>query len=104
MASISMGHRFQKCSNSVGKSRSRHRCSERCWFDFIALFNNSFLSLFDFFLEDCHWVTAMHRVGSAGNNANSNRPRNEKRLTYVLNDTADTKHCAGINCLAVPLC
>ncbi|KAK8633793.1 hypothetical protein V6N13_014629 [Hibiscus sabdariffa] len=73
-------------------------------FDFIALFNNSFLSLFDFFLEDCHWVTAMHRVGSAGNNANSNRPRNEKRLTYVLNDTADTKHCAGINCLAVPLC
>ncbi|KAB2005736.1 hypothetical protein ERO13_D11G267100v2 [Gossypium hirsutum] len=43
----------------------------------------------------------MHRVGSAGNNTNSNRPRKEKRLTYVLNDTADTKHCAGINCLAV---
>ncbi|KAE8734690.1 WD repeat-containing protein 48-like protein isoform 2 [Hibiscus syriacus] len=46
-------------------------------------------------------VTAMHRVGSAGNNNNSNRPRKEKRLTYVLNDTPDTKHCAGINCLAV---
>ncbi|KAK6243206.1 hypothetical protein QUC31_009615 [Theobroma cacao] len=43
----------------------------------------------------------MHRVGSAGNNANSNRPRKEKRLTYVLNDTDDKKHCAGINCLAV---
>ncbi|KAK8712622.1 hypothetical protein V6N13_147856 [Hibiscus sabdariffa] len=43
----------------------------------------------------------MHRVGSAGNNTNSNRPRKEKRLTYVLNDTADTKHCAGINCLAL---
>ncbi|KAE8695455.1 WD repeat-containing protein 48-like protein isoform 2 [Hibiscus syriacus] len=46
-------------------------------------------------------VTAMLRVDSAGNNNNSNRPRKEKRLTYVLNDTADTKHCAGINCLAV---
>ncbi|KAK8589383.1 hypothetical protein V6N12_023781 [Hibiscus sabdariffa] len=43
----------------------------------------------------------MHRVGSAGNNTNSNRPRKEKRLTCVLNDTADTKHCAGINCLAL---
>ncbi|KAG8472808.1 hypothetical protein CXB51_034689 [Gossypium anomalum] len=58
----------------------------------------------------------MHRVGSAGNNANSNRPRKEKRLRYVLSDTDDTKalgtdvssfwhvalqHCAGINCLAV---
>ncbi|XP_039010194.1 WD repeat-containing protein 48-like, partial [Hibiscus syriacus] len=43
----------------------------------------------------------MLRVDSAGNNNNSNRPRKEKRLTYVLNDTADTKHCAGINCLAV---
>ncbi|KAL7239343.1 hypothetical protein ACSBR2_005283 [Camellia fascicularis] len=43
----------------------------------------------------------MHRVGSAGNTANSVRPRKEKRLTYVLNDTDDTKHCAGINCLAV---
>ncbi|XP_022742282.1 WD repeat-containing protein 48-like isoform X1 [Durio zibethinus] len=43
----------------------------------------------------------MHRVGSAGNNANSNRPRKEKRLTYVLNDTDDSKHCSGINCLAI---
>ncbi|KAJ4719586.1 WD repeat-containing protein [Melia azedarach] len=43
----------------------------------------------------------MHRVGSAGNNTNSTRPRKEKRLTYVLNDADDTKHCAGINCLAV---
>lgn len=43
----------------------------------------------------------MHRVGSAGNTANSVRPRKEKRLTYVLNDADDTKHCAGINCLAV---
>ncbi|XP_039029165.1 WD repeat-containing protein 48-like isoform X2 [Hibiscus syriacus] len=43
----------------------------------------------------------MHRVGSVGNNTNSNRLRKEKRLTYVLNDSADTKHCAGINCLAL---
>ncbi|XP_059652629.1 uncharacterized protein LOC132299822 [Cornus florida] len=43
----------------------------------------------------------MHRVGSAGNTSNSVRPRKEKRLTYVLNDADDTKHCAGINCLAV---
>ncbi|XP_024021969.1 WD repeat-containing protein 48 isoform X1 [Morus notabilis] len=43
----------------------------------------------------------MHRVGSAGNTANSTRPRKEKRLTYVLNDADDTKHCAGINCLAL---
>ncbi|PQQ11438.1 WD repeat-containing protein 48 [Prunus yedoensis var. nudiflora] len=43
----------------------------------------------------------MHRVGSAGNTANSTRPRKEKRLTYVLSDADDTKHCAGINCLAV---
>ncbi|KAA8544996.1 hypothetical protein F0562_019787 [Nyssa sinensis] len=43
----------------------------------------------------------MHRVGSAGNTSNSVRPRKEKRLTYVLNDTDDTKHCAGINCLAL---
>ncbi|XP_077218897.1 uncharacterized protein LOC143853064 [Tasmannia lanceolata] len=43
----------------------------------------------------------MHRVGSAGNTSNSSRPRKEKRLTYVLNDADDTKHCAGINCLAV---
>lgn len=43
----------------------------------------------------------MHRVGSAGNTSNSTRPRKEKRLTYVLNDADDKKHCAGINCLAV---
>ncbi|XP_019440513.1 PREDICTED: WD repeat-containing protein 48-like isoform X3 [Lupinus angustifolius] len=45
----------------------------------------------------------MHRVASVGNtnNNNSNRPRKEKRLTYVLNDSDDTKHCAGINGLAV---
>ncbi|KAK7277868.1 hypothetical protein RJT34_22887 [Clitoria ternatea] len=44
---------------------------------------------------------AMHRVGSAGNTNSSTRPRKEKRLTYVLNESDDTKHCAGINCLAV---
>ncbi|GMG99630.1 hypothetical protein Nepgr_001470 [Nepenthes gracilis] len=44
---------------------------------------------------------AMHRVGSAGNTSGSTRPRKEKRLTYVLNAADDTKHCAGINCLAV---
>ncbi|XAR52510.1 hypothetical protein NMG60_11020632 [Bertholletia excelsa] len=43
----------------------------------------------------------MHRVGSAGNTSNSVRPRKEKRFTYVLNDADDTKHCAGVNCLAV---
>ncbi|KAL1540909.1 WD repeat-containing protein 48-like isoform X1 [Salvia divinorum] len=43
----------------------------------------------------------MHRVGSSGNASNSVRTRKEKRLTYVLNDADDTKHCAGINCLAV---
>uniref|UniRef100_A0A1D1XI50 WD repeat-containing protein 48 n=1 Tax=Anthurium amnicola TaxID=1678845 RepID=A0A1D1XI50_9ARAE len=43
----------------------------------------------------------MHRVGSSGNTSNSNRPRKEKRFTYVLNDADDTKHRAGINCLAV---
>ncbi|MED6222092.1 hypothetical protein PIB30_061121 [Stylosanthes scabra] len=43
----------------------------------------------------------MHRVGSAGNTNNSSRPRKEKRLTYVLNDSDDTRHCAGINCLAI---
>ncbi|XP_027931443.1 WD repeat-containing protein 48-like [Vigna unguiculata] len=46
-------------------------------------------------------VSAMHRVGSAGNGNSSTRPRKEKRLTYVLNDSDDTKHCAGINCLAL---
>lgn len=34
---------------------------------------------------------AMHRVGSAGNTSGSNRPRKEKRLTYVLNASDDTK-------------
>ncbi|KAK7332912.1 hypothetical protein VNO80_29668 [Phaseolus coccineus] len=48
-----------------------------------------------------HHVSAMHRVGSASNGNNSTRPRKEKRLTYVLNDSDDTKHCAGINCLAL---
>ncbi|KAL7234922.1 hypothetical protein ACSBR1_018400 [Camellia fascicularis] len=43
----------------------------------------------------------MHRVGSAGNTSNSVRPRKEKRLTYVLSDVDDTKHCAGVNCLAL---
>uniref|UniRef100_A0A7N0ZS41 WD repeat-containing protein 48 n=1 Tax=Kalanchoe fedtschenkoi TaxID=63787 RepID=A0A7N0ZS41_KALFE len=43
----------------------------------------------------------MHRVGSAGNTANSVRPRKEKRLTYLLNDADDSKHCAGINCLSL---
>ncbi|KAH1195992.1 Benzyl alcohol O-benzoyltransferase [Glycine max] len=46
-------------------------------------------------------VSAMHRVGSASNGNNSTRPRKEKRLTYVLNDSDDSKHCAGINCLAL---
>ncbi|KAK7269263.1 hypothetical protein RIF29_21984 [Crotalaria pallida] len=46
-------------------------------------------------------VLAMHRVGSTGNTNNSTRGRKEKRLTYVLNDFDDTKHCAGINGLAV---
>lgn len=36
-------------------------------------------------------VTAMHRVASTGNANNSTRPRKEKRLTYVLNDSDDTK-------------
>ncbi|MCD9639338.1 hypothetical protein HAX54_023778 [Datura stramonium] len=43
----------------------------------------------------------MHRVASAGNTSNSVRARKEKRLTYVLNDADDTKHCAGVNCLAL---
>ncbi|KAI3757243.1 hypothetical protein L6452_04777 [Arctium lappa] len=45
--------------------------------------------------------SAMHRVGSAGNTSNSVRARKEKRLTYVLNDADDTKHCAGVNSLAL---
>nr|XP_043633416.1 WD repeat-containing protein 48 [Erigeron canadensis] len=43
----------------------------------------------------------MHRVGIAGSASNSVRPRKEKRFTYLLNDADDTKHCAGVNCLAV---
>ncbi|KAI3516967.1 hypothetical protein L1887_16159 [Cichorium endivia] len=45
--------------------------------------------------------SAMHRVGIAGSASNSVRPRKEKRFTYVLNDADDTKHSAGVNCLAV---
>lgn len=33
----------------------------------------------------------MHRVGIAGSASNSVRSRKEKRFTYVLNDTDDTK-------------
>lgn len=36
-------------------------------------------------------VSAMHRVGSVGNTNNSTRPRKEKRLTYVLNDSDDKR-------------
>lgn len=43
----------------------------------------------------------MHRVGSSSNTSNSTRPRKEKRLTYVINNDDNSKHCAGINCLAV---
>ncbi|XP_076935189.1 uncharacterized protein LOC143601760 [Bidens hawaiensis] len=43
-------------------------------------------------------ISAMHRVGIAGSASNSVRSHKEKRFTYVLNDT---KHCAGVNCLAV---
>lgn len=43
----------------------------------------------------------MHRVGSTGNTSNSSRPRREKRLTYVLNDANDSRHCSGINCLVI---
>ncbi|CAN8269889.1 unnamed protein product [Cochlearia groenlandica] len=43
----------------------------------------------------------MHRVGSGGSNGGSVRPPRVKKLTYVLNDANDTKHCAGINCLDV---
>jgi WD repeat-containing protein 48 len=45
------------------------------------------------------FMVGMHRVGSAGNNANAARPRKEKRLTYVLRDSNDAKHCSGVNCL-----
>lgn len=43
----------------------------------------------------------MHRVASAGGVSGSSRPRKEKKLTYVLNDADDSKHCAGVNCVAV---
>ncbi|KAH9603966.1 hypothetical protein KSS87_023569 [Heliosperma pusillum] len=35
----------------------------------------------------------MHRVGSTGNASGSNRPRKEKRFTYVLNASDDSKVC-----------
>ncbi|CAD5175681.1 unnamed protein product [Musa acuminata subsp. malaccensis] len=43
----------------------------------------------------------MHRVTSSNNTSGSTRHRKEKRLTYVLNDVDDKRHCAGINCLSV---
>lgn len=43
----------------------------------------------------------MHRVGSAGNTSGSNRPRKEKKFTYVLNSSDDKKHSVGVNCLTV---
>ncbi|XP_018493279.1 uncharacterized protein LOC108863375 isoform X2 [Raphanus sativus] len=43
----------------------------------------------------------MHRVASSGSNGGSVRTRKEKKLTYVLNDANDSKHCAGVNCLDV---
>ncbi|CAH8361642.1 unnamed protein product [Eruca vesicaria subsp. sativa] len=43
----------------------------------------------------------MHRVASSGSNGGSVRTRKEKKLTYVLNDSNDSKHCAGVNCLDV---
>ncbi|MCO5600149.1 hypothetical protein L7F22_054257 [Adiantum nelumboides] len=46
-------------------------------------------------------MAGMHRVGSANNVANSTRPRKEHRLTYVLCDSQEPKHCSGINCLTV---
>ncbi|MCO5554974.1 hypothetical protein L7F22_008514 [Adiantum nelumboides] len=46
-------------------------------------------------------MAEMHRVGSANNVANSTRPRKEHRLTYVLCDSQEPKHCSGINCLTV---
>ncbi len=39
----------------------------------------------------CVSRVGMHRVGSAGNNANASRPRKERRLTYVLRDSNDSK-------------
>ncbi|MCO5565105.1 hypothetical protein L7F22_018776 [Adiantum nelumboides] len=46
-------------------------------------------------------MAGMHRVGSANNVANSTRPRKERRLTYVLCDSQEPKHCSGVNCLTV---
>lgn len=46
-------------------------------------------------------MAGMHRVGSANNVANSTRPRKERRLTYVLCDSQEPKHCSGINSLTV---
>ncbi|WVY95698.1 hypothetical protein V8G54_027849 [Vigna mungo] len=43
----------------------------------------------------------MQRVGNARNANNSNRPRKEKRLSYVVNNADHTKHSAGINCLSL---
>lgn len=46
-------------------------------------------------------MVSMHRVGSTGNVANAARPRKERRLTFVLSDSNDSKHCSGVNCLTV---
>ncbi|XP_042471826.1 WD repeat-containing protein 48-like [Zingiber officinale] len=44
----------------------------------------------------------MHRVTSSNNTSDSGRPpQKEKRLSYVLNDGDDKKHCAGVNCVVV---
>ena len=42
----------------------------------------------------------MHRVGSTGNTANSTRPRKERRITYVLRDSNDSKVLTSdeVNC------
>ncbi|KAL8136334.1 hypothetical protein V2J09_002335, partial [Rumex salicifolius] len=40
----------------------------------------------------------MHRVGSAGNASGSSRPRKEKRFTYVLNASNDTKSTVPDGC------
>ncbi|GBG91115.1 hypothetical protein CBR_g51918 [Chara braunii] len=39
----------------------------------------------------------MHRVGSTGNTAGARRK--ERRLTYVLRNSRDSKHCSGVNAL-----
>ncbi|KAH7435528.1 hypothetical protein KP509_06G068400 [Ceratopteris richardii] len=46
-------------------------------------------------------MAGMHRVASAGNIANSARARKERRLTYVLCDSQEPKHCSGVNSLLV---